>query len=101
MTLNKLNFHLLTVLGLSHESAEIVMDRIGELEAQLATTTDVLTKAKAWIDEAKPLLEKGGEAERELAREKEARHQVETKLNDALAELYRYQCIERGETPPP
>lgn len=31
----------------------------------------------------------------------EARHQVETKLNDALAELHRYQCIERGETPPP
>ena len=45
---SKLNFHLLTVLGLSNESAEIVMDRIGELERELsvAKATELAEQAR-------------------------------------------------------
>ncbi len=47
----KLNFHLLTVLGLSRESAEIVIERIGELERDLAAVRNERDELKLQIDE--------------------------------------------------
>lgn len=40
--------------------------KIAQLEADIALATEVIQKSNAWVAEAKPLLEKGGEAEREL-----------------------------------
>lgn len=37
-----------------------------QLERELAQCADVLTKCNKWIEDAKPLLERGGEAERAL-----------------------------------
>ena len=37
------------------------------MEADIALATDTITKCNAWIAEAKPLLDRGGNAERALA----------------------------------
>lgn len=110
--LDKLNLRLLIILGLSPESAATVMERIGDLERE----RDELArwKKEALLVESRWDCQKVGKLlglrlgedirpniELKIRELLDARHQVETRLNDALAELHRFQCIERGETPPP
>jgi hypothetical protein len=40
---------------------------VDRLRADVALATETITKCHKWIEDAKPLLERGGEAERQLA----------------------------------
>lgn len=49
-----------------HYVVEDVLEHARQLEREVAMATDVITKCNKWIEEAKPLLERGGTAERTL-----------------------------------
>lgn len=50
--LRTLNFHLLTTLGLSRDSADAVMDHIGELEKLIAREKAARTQVEASLNDA-------------------------------------------------
>lgn len=69
---------------------DLAVKEVDRLRADVALATDTIQKCKAWIEEAKPLLERGGKAEAELTRlrsENEAlkadRERLDSGLNSA------------------
>lgn len=47
---------------------DLAVKEVDRLRADVALATDTIQKCTVWIEEAKPLLEKGGQAEAELTR---------------------------------
>ena len=72
--------------------AAAVAEAVAERDADIALATSTIVKCKAWIDEAKPLLEKGGQAESKVAA-LEAENKRLVAAVERIIELYRIEYI--------
>lgn len=71
----------------------VTADFARQLKRELNECARVLTLANKWIEEAKPLLEKGGKAERDCEQWKQMAEELARCVDDCLnAEQTTFQC---------